>query len=453
MKSHLYASEALLPTGWAKDVRLTIDEGRILEVVPNVPAGQASRAAGPVLPAMGNLHSHAFQRAMAGLAERAADGSDSFWTWREAMYRLVGLLQPDEIEAVSAKLYLELLKGGFSAVAEFHYLHHQPDGRPYADPAELSRRVMAAAGQTGIGLTLLPVFYAHGDFGGQPAAPGQARFVHDVEAYLRLLDTLEDDLRAMKAGLGMAFHSLRAATPEEIGAILAARPGPTPTHIHVAEQPREVEACLAWSGRRPVRFLMDVAPVDANWCLVHATHMDEAEMKALAASGAVVGLCPMTEANLGDGLFPATAYRQLQGAFGIGTDSHVATDVASELQLLELGQRLRELKRNRLADGPGHSVGRSLYEAAGVGAGQALARGFGLAPGMPADFLVLDGDDPFIQAASGDQILDRWIFALGQRVVRDVMVAGRWRIRDRHHAEEEVIDRAFARVLRRLADA
>lgn len=453
MKSHLHAAQALLPTGWADDVLLTIEAGRIVEVTPRTPAGGTPIAGGPVLPAIGNLHSHAFQRAMAGLAERAADGSDSFWTWREAMYRLVGLLQPDEVEAIAAKLYLELLKGGFAAVAEFHYLHHQPGGRPYADPAELARRVMAAARQTGIGLTLLPVFYAHGDFGGQPAAPGQARFTHGIEDYLRLLDAVEDDLPAMGAALGLAFHSLRAATPEEIGAILAARPGPLPKHIHVAEQPREVEACLAWSGRRPVRLLLETAPVDAAWCLVHATHMDEAEMSALAGSGAIAGLCPMTEANLGDGLFQATAYRRRRGAFGIGTDSHVATDVASELQLLELGQRLRELKRNRLADGPGHSVGRSLYQAAGAGGGQALGRGFGLAPGMPADLLVLDGNDPFIAAATSDQILDRWIFALGQRVVRDVMVAGCWRVREGHHADEERIDRAFARVLRRLADA
>ena len=454
LPNRLHAARALLPSGWADDVAISLGrDGRIAAVEPGAaPRPGDEIARGPVLPAMPNLHGHAFQRAMAGLAEVSGSGDDSFWTWRDTMYRIVGRLTPDDVEAVAAKLHVELMKGGFGAIAEFHYLHHAADGTPYADPAELSKRILAAAERTGIGLTLLPVFYAHGNFGGAPANPGQRRFLNDVDGFLSLHAALGPACEAVGATLGVAVHSLRAATPDEMRAVLAATGGDGPIHIHVAEQQREVDDCLAWSGRRPVDWLLDEFPVDGRWCPIHATHMTDAETRRLAASGAVAGLCPATEANLGDGIFPAVAWRAAGGRFGIGTDSHVATGVAEELRTLEYGQRLRDQGRNRLADGPGRSTGRSLFDAALSGGAQALGQPLGaIEAGRTASLVVLDGDDPYIATAAGDAILDRFLFARGDGVVRDVMVAGAWRIRERRHAEDQAIDRAFRAVLERLA--
>ncbi|ASY64141.1 Formiminoglutamic iminohydrolase [Sinorhizobium sojae CCBAU 05684] len=449
----LFAEQALLPTGWAESVAVSIGEdGRIAAIEPNqVPTAEDERMTGPLLPAMANLHSHAFQRAMAGLAEVAGAGDDSFWTWREEMYRTVGLVDPDDVEAIAAKLYVEMLKGGFGRVVEFHYLHHGADGTPYADPAEMSLRILSAAQATGIGLTHLPVFYAHANFGGAAPNPGQRPFLHDPDRFLALIDRLLPATRHEGAELGYAIHSLRAATSEEMRAILDAAPVSGPIHIHVAEQAREVEDCLAWSGRRPVEWLLDEMPVDGRWCAIHATHMTAEETVRLAKSGAVAGLCPATEANLGDGIFPAVDYLAAGGRLGIGTDSHVATSVAEELRLLEYGQRLRDRRRNRLAAGPGASVGRTIFDAALAGGAQAAGIGpQGLTVGARADLVVLDGANPFIAAASGNQILDRWLFALGREAVLDVMVAGQWKIRNGRHDREEEIDRAFGRVLTKL---
>lgn len=449
----LFAEKALLPTGWAERVVVSIgDDGRIAAIeAGQAPAAGDERASGPVVPAMANLHSHAFQRAMAGCAEVAGAGDDSFWTWREAMYRTVGLVDPDDVEAIAAKLYVEMLKGGFGRVVEFHYLHHSADGTPYADPAETSLRILNAAQATGIGLTHLPVFYAHANFGGLAPSPGQRPFLHDPDRFLALLGRLQPACVEAGAELGYAIHSLRAATPEEMRAILNSAPVSGPIHIHVAEQIREVEDCLAWSGRRPVEWLLDEMPVDERWCAIHATHMTAEETGRLAKSGAVAGLCPATEANLGDGIFPAVDYLATGGRFGIGTDSHVATSVAEELRLFEYGQRLRDHKRNRLAAGPGASVGRTIFDAATAGGAQAAGIGpHGIAIGARADLVVLDGANPFIAAASGNQILDRWLFALGGEAVRDVMIAGKWKIRNGRHDREEDIDRAFGRVLNKL---
>ncbi|ACP26488.1 formiminoglutamate deiminase [Sinorhizobium fredii NGR234] len=448
----LFAEQALLSTGWAENVVISIGaDGHIAAVeAGQAPARGDGRAAGPVVPAMPNLHSHAFQRAMAGLAEVAGSGDDSFWTWREEMYRTVGLVDPDDVEAIATKLYVEMLKGGFGRVVEFHYLHHQADGTPYADPAEMSLRIVNAAQAAGIGLTHLPVFYAHANFGGMAPNPGQRPFLHDPDRFLALLERLVPASAEAGAELGYAIHSLRAATPDEMRTILGAAPVSGPIHIHVAEQTREVEDCLAWSGRRPVEWLIDEMPVDERWCAIHATHMTAAETERLAKSGAVAGLCPATEANLGDGIFPATDFLAAGGRFGIGTDSHVATSVAEELRLLEYGQRLRDRKRNRLA-GPGASVGRTIFDAALAGGTQAVGLGAaGISAGARADLVVLDGANPYIAAASGNQILDRWLFALGGETVRDVMVAGQWKIRNGRHDREEDIDRAFARVLTKL---
>lgn len=443
----LHASAALLPNGWAHDVAIELDaDGTIAAVRPGTtPAAEMERAKGPVVPALPNLHSHAFQRAMAGLAEVSGAGEDSFWTWREEMYRIVGQLSPEQVETIATKLFIEMLKGGFGAVAEFHYLHHAVGGAAFADRAEMSRAIVRAAGRAGIGLTLLPVFYAHANFGGVPPNPGQARFIHDIDGFMALMAAL-DAVEGIT--LGMAFHSLRAATPDEMRALLDALPSRAPIHIHAAEQIREVEDCLAWSGARPVDYLLNSFSVDRRWCLIHATHMTETETAALAASGAVAGLCPATEANLGDGIFPGTQYLQGHGRFGVGTDSHVATGVAEELRTLEYGQRLRDRKRNRMVTGTGQSVGQTLYDAALSGGAQALGQDIGrLAPGAIASLVVLDGDNPYIGSARESQVIDRWVFAVGDRAVRDVMVAGRFVVREGRHAEEEAVDADFRSVL------
>ncbi|PWE54776.1 formimidoylglutamate deiminase [Metarhizobium album] len=449
----LFCRQILLPEGWASDVVLGIGgDGRITSVGPcSEAAGTPEEAAGPVVPALQNLHSHAFQRAMAGLAEIAGSTDDSFWTWRDTMYRLVGRMSPDDIEAVAAKLYSELLKGGFGHIVEFHYFHHAAGGRHYANPAETSLRIIRAAKATGIGLTHLPVFYAHAGFGGTEPGEGQRPFIHDIDQFLSLLDALQPECAAASATLGLAIHSLRAATPDEMRTILAAEKTGGPIHIHVAEQEREVEDCIAWSGRRPVEFLLDEMPVDDRWCAIHATHMTADETARLARSGAVAGLCPATEANLGDGIFPATDFAALGGAYGVGTDSHVATTVAEELRLLEYGQRLRDRRRNRLATGAGASVGRTVFDATLKGGAQAAGLGSsGIHVGARADLVVLDGNDPFIGTAKDDQILDRWLFALGNGAVRDVMAAGQWVVREGRHNQEESIDSAFREVLARL---
>jgi formimidoylglutamate deiminase len=449
----IFASQALLGSGWAADVAISVGpDGVITAIEAGVSslAGDAV-AAGPVLPPLANLHSHAFQRAMAGLAEVAGHGDDSFWTWRDTMYRMVGALSPDDVEVIATRLYIDMLKAGYGRVGEFHYLHHNPSGAPYADRAEMSARILAAASASGIGLTLLPVFYAHANFGGVVPTDGQRRFIHGVDDFLSLMEGLRPQVAAAGATLGYAFHSLRAATPEEMRAILAVAPGEGPIHIHVAEQQAEVDASLAWSGRRPLEWLMDEIPVDGRWCLIHATHANDEEVRRMAASGAVVGLCPTTEASLGDGIFPATAYRGQGGRFGIGSDSHVSTSPSEELRLLEYGQRLRDERRVRLANGPGRSNGRDLFDAALAGGAQALGQTTsGLRVGAPADLVVLDGADPFIATARGDTILDRWLFNVGDRAVRDVMVGGRWQITDRQHRLDAAIDQKFRGVLARL---
>lgn len=449
----LFAERALLPKGWARNVRIEIAaDGLIARVAPDASADGAERLNGPALPGMPNLHSHAFQRAMAGLAEVAGNPQDSFWTWRELMYRMVGKITPEQLEVIARQIYIEMLKTGYTGVAEFHYVHHNSDGRPYADPAELALRIGHAARDAGIGLTLLPVLYSHSGFGGQAPNVGQRRFIHGTDSYLALLQRLDAALRNEPTQcLGLCFHSLRAVTPEQIEAVLAADDGQRPIHIHIAEQRKEVDDCLAWSGLRPVQWLYENVPVDERWCLVHATHVEDEEVAAMARSGVVAGLCPTTEANLGDGLFPAVDYLARNGRLGIGSDSHVSVSVVEELRWLEYGQRLRDQRRNRLFRADQPNVGRTLYDAALAGGTLALGQNVGaLAPGRRADLLVLDGSDPYLATAEGDALLNRWLFAGGDRQVRDVMVHGRWMVRDGRHAAEEETARAFARVLRAL---
>lgn len=444
-----HAERALLPSGWARNVRFEVGASGLLEqVLPDAGSEGAERLHGPVLPGMPNLHSHAFQRAMAGLAEVAGNPNDSFWTWRELMYRLVGRLSPEQMEVIARQLYVEMLKAGYTAVAEFHYVHHDPAGRAYANPAELALCISRAARDSGIGLTLLPVLYSHAGFGGLPPNEGQRRFIHSADSYLALQQRLREALPADQE-LGLCFHSLRAVTPDQLATVLAAEDGARPIHIHIAEQQKEVDDCLAWSGRRPLQWLYEHAPVDPRWCLVHATHAEADEVQAMARSGAVAGLCLTTEANLGDGIFPAVDFLARGGRLGIGSDSHVSVSVVEELRWLEYGQRLRDQRRNRLYRPEQPQVGRTLFDAALAGGAQALGQPVGaLAVGSRADWIVLDGTDPYLATAEGDALLNRWLFAGGDRQVRDVMVGGRWVVRNGHHPAEEATAWAFAEVLR-----
>lgn len=447
----LLAAHALLPDGWAANVAIEIDgNGVIAKIDSDTNFGKMVSESNFLVPGMANLHSHAFQRAMAGLTEARTQGSDSFWTWRELMYRFAARITPEQVGDIAAYLYMEMLKGGYTSVAEFHYLHHDTGGRPYADRAETSERVIAAAREAGIAITHLPVLYAFSGFGAKAPLASQARFVNGADDFAALVAMLRERHGATaNVRIGAAFHSLRAVDEKLLRSTLESirRIDPAfPLHIHIAEQQAEVDACLAWSGARPVQWLLDQAPVDARWCLVHATHLDAEEMKRLARSGAVAGLCPSTEANLGDGIFPAADF--LNGAhpgrIGIGSDSHISVSAAEELRLLEYGQRHTRGGRAVLASDAVHSPGERLHAAASTGGAQALgiAAG-GIAPGRRADLVVLDGEHPALWNKAPSQALDAWIFAGDSGCVRDVMVGGEWRIRERRHAREEELARRF----------
>lgn len=451
----LFFDHALLPGGWAAAVRISIADGSIAAVEAGADPVGAERLPGAAVPGMPNLHSHAFQRGMAGMTEVRGPAADSFWTWRAAMYRFLARLGPEQVEAIAAYAYMRMLEAGYTAVAEFHYLHHDPSGRPYADLGEMAARVLAAAAQTGIGLTLLPVLYAHGGFGGQPPTEGQRRFVNHPDRFLALVERGRALAGLVQgAQVGVAFHSLRAVTFDEMAAVRAgAGPAVAAFHIHVAEQEQEVADCLAATGARPVALLLDRVSIDARWCLVHATQMTPAETAALAASGAVAGLCPTTEANLGDGLFDAPAYLAAGGRLGIGSDSNMEIDPAAELRLLEYGQRLRDRSRSVLAEGEGGSTGARLFRAAVDGGAGACGRpGGGLAAGQPADIVVLDTADPDLAGLTPTQWLDGWIFVAGPRLVRTVFVAGRTLVADGRHRERDAIIARWRAAAARLRD-
>lgn len=441
----IHVKSALTPAGWQKDVRLTIEGSQIASVETGVAAQAGDEVHDILVSGMPNLHSHAFQRGMAGLAETRGPGADSFWSWRNVMYRFALSMTPDHVEAVASQLYMEMLEAGFSRVGEFHYLHHDIDGSPYADISEMAQRIAAAASQTGIGLTLLPVFYAHSTFGGAAPNEGQRRFINTVESFERLLDGCRSAVKALPDGrMGVAPHSLRAVTPEELTAVVAmAKDGPI--HIHVAEQVKEVEDCITWSGARPVEWLLDNAGLDGRWCLIHATHMTDDETRRMAQSKAIAGLCPVTEANLGDGTFNAVVFGEAGGKFGIGSDSNVLIGLPDELRQLEYSQRLLHRSRNVLAS-PGQSTGRALFDGAVDGGGIAMATKTGIAAGNPADFVSLrlpDGD------LADDLALDSWLFANGTKP-DSVWVAGRRQVEGgRHHRRDEISAR-FRTVMREL---
>jgi formiminoglutamate deiminase len=446
----LFAAQALLPSGWHSNVRIAVDAGIVTTVQPDASPLPNDESHAILVPAMPNLHSHAFQRGMAGLAETRGPGADSFWSWREVMYRFALNMNPEQVEAVAAQLYVEMLEAGFSRVGEFHYLHHDRDGRPYANIAEMAERIAAAASETGIGLTLLPVFYAHSGFGGGAPNEGQRRFINDPKRFAALLEKSMQAIEKLDGGVvGAAPHSLRAVTPDEIKDVTGLAPA-GPIHIHVAEQVKEVEDCVAWSGKRPVEWLLDNAEVDGRWCLIHATHMTEAETVAMARSGAVAGLCPITEANLGDGTFAAPLFLENGGKVGVGSDSNVLIGVADELRQLEYSQRLAHRARNVLAR-PGRSNGRALFDAALAGGGRALGAGpAGIAAGSSADLVSLDPNHPTLAGKAGDAILDAWIFAAGAKV-DCVWVRGKKQVSGGRHRRHEETARRFTAAMKELS--
>lgn len=448
MSTEFHCAQALLPDGWTDQVRIQVDPtGLIKSIEANQSPGPDAIRLGTVVPGMANLHSHAFQRAMAGLSERRGPGADSFWSWRDVMYRFIDRLTPEAVEAIAALVQIEMLEAGYTAVGEFHYLHHDQTGAAYDDPGEMGARICAAAGRTGIALTLLPVFYRHAGFNDAPASHDQRRFLNDADSFAALVEAARKHVSALShARIGIAPHSLRAASMNDISVILPLADG-GPVHIHIAEQTGEVEACLTATGQRPVRYLLDHQPVDERWCLVHATHMDTDETIALAASSAVAGLCPLTEASLGDGLFPAVDYLAAKGRIGIGSDSHIRIDLAEEIRLLEYGQRLSRRARNVLA-GTGASTGRTLFEACLSGGAQALAQPTGrLAPAQRADLVELETDHPVLAGRSGDTLLDSWLFAGDARQVRSVHVGGRCRVHDGQSLVRPEVENAYRSAL------
>jgi formimidoylglutamate deiminase len=438
MKKYL-ARDALLPHGWARDVCIEVDDGGAISSVTSVRKGE--KLAGPVLPGMANLHSHAFQRAMAGLTEMRGPGQDDFWTWRELMYRFVERVTPKQAKAIATHLYIEMLSHGYTAVGEFHYVHH---------PAGMLTSHFEAAREAGIAITLLPSLYMWSGFGQKPLQPRQKRFSSDVSQLLKIFERIRRQ-SSPDTNVGVAPHSLRAVDPGALKELVASVPDDAPIHVHAAEQTKEVDDCRAALGRRPVEWLLAQMRVDQRWCVVHATHMTDEETRALAASGAVAGLCPTTEGNLGDGIFPLAEYRASSGRYGIGGDSHVSRDPAEELRLLEYFQRITRRKRNVATGEKTPAVGTTLWLEAAAGGAQALGRRMGsIAPGMRADLVVLDPEHVDLQGRSGDAIANALVFAGSHGMVRDVMVAGRWVVKGKRHARARTAEAAYKRALRTL---
>lgn len=440
----IFARQAKLATGWAANVRLNLVDGRIADIQADQTIQPSDTVVDTLLPALANLHSHSFQRAMAGMTEYRMAGRDSFWTWRDLMYRFTAHLTPEHVEAIAALVFMEMQESGYASVGEFHYLHHQPDGTPYDDLAELSARIGSAAARTGIGLTHLPVLYSYGGAGRQALGQGQARFGNPVGRFNDLVAHARHALAGLPGDcrVGIAPHSLRATSPEDLASVLAAHPS-GPVHIHIAEQPKEVADIGQWLRARPVEWLLENADVSSDWCLIHATHMTPAETEAMARSGAVAGLCPVTEANLGDGPFNGPAYLTAGGAFGVGSDSNILISLTEELRTLEYSQRLRDIARNVMVVDEG-SVGQTLYCGAARGGAQALGRGAGqIAIGELADLVAIDSNAPALCALRQDQILDGLVFAAKDDVVSDLWSAGRHAVKSGRHVKRDEVEAAY----------
>ncbi|MYN39194.1 formimidoylglutamate deiminase [Duganella sp. FT109W] len=450
--SKLFARHALLPDGWASDVLIEWDAaGAVTAVTPGA-AAAGVESIEYALPGMINLHSHSFQRALGGRTEKAGDSKDSFWTWRDLMYRFARNIMPEHIEAIAAQLFSECLRHGYTSLCEFHYVQRAPDGAMYARPAETAERVIAAARLTGIGVTMLPVLYSYSGFGELALKPEQQRFKTDAQDVLRIVEALEPQ-RDAQVEVGVAPHSLRAASVTQIGEVLAALPATRPVHIHIAEQQGEVQQSLSWSGRRPVQWLLENAAVDQRWCLIHATHLSDDEVSGIAASGAVAGLCPTTEANLGDGLFPLESFVAQGGRFGIGSDSHVSQSAVEELRWLEYGQRLQHQRRNIAVSATERNVGDFLWQRALQGGAQAAGRPVGaLAPGHRADIVVLDDAHPNMFGLALDEVLGSFVFSGNDNLVKDVMVGGQWVVRNQQHVAQQAIAARFKQTLAELRE-
>jgi formimidoylglutamate deiminase len=450
----IFADWALLDGDWSRRVRIAVTDGMIASVTAGAKPRPGDVQVSALLPAMSNLHSHSFQRAMAGMTEYRAAGQDSFWTWRGLMYRFLDRLTPDQIQAIAAFVFMEMQEAGFAAVGEFHYVHHQPGGQRYDDIAELSGRIFAAAVQTGIGLTHLPVLYSYGGAGTQPLAADQLRFGTTLDQFVRLLEAVRHAARALPADcrVGLAPHSLRATSPADLALVLPLAQG-NPVHIHVAEQPKEVADIQAWLGARPVDWLLANTAIGPGWCAIHATHMTDAETRGLAQSGAIAGLCPITEANLGDGPFNGPGWLNARGKFGIGSDSNVRISLAEELRTLEYSQRQRDIGRNIMVTGEG-SVGKFLYRQAALGGALALGRAAGrIAVGQTADLVAIDQNHPTLCALRPDQILDGLIFAAPDAVVTDLWSAGRHQVRQGRHIQRDPIVAGWRAAVKTLMDA
>ncbi len=460
MMKTLWSASALLPGGWAGSVEITLDQlGNITGVTTPKPYVQGERI-DVLIPGIANVHSHAHQRAMAGLGERAGPlagkSPDSFWTWRKVMYHYLERIQPQHLFHISAQLYLEMLKAGYTSVGEFQYLHHDIDGQHHDDRAEMSLQCMNAAASVGLGFTALPVLYRYGGFGEAEPLPGQKRFLNDGDDFVRLVESLQNaSSNDANTSVGIAPHSLRAISQPLLTEVIdSCGPGKLAAiHIHIAEQIKEVDDCLAWSQQRPVEWLFNHFEVNQDWCLVHATHMSDTETAMMAKSGAVAGLCPTTEANLGDGLFNAIDYFKADGRWAIGSDSHISIDPVEELRWLEYGQRLSTRNRNLLVSAQNLNTGRNLLEGVLHGGAQACGRKIGrIETGYRADFVALDSQQPRLYGRIQDDLIDSWIFSGNTNLVESVFVGGKKIIDQGHHPDEETIARNFRQTLDELAD-
>ncbi len=433
---HYHADHALLPEGVRAGVRIGVEGGVIRSIEVAGAAGGDQALKGLVLPGMGNVHSHAFQRAMAGLAEWDAGGKDNFWSWREAMYRFAELLDPDAQLAIARFLFIEMLKAGYTSVGEFHYLHNQPGGAAYAPATAMAEAIALAAAESGIALTLMPTLYVTGGADGRALSERQKRFGKTVGELLSLREAMRG--KAGVTQLGLALHSLRAVPPALMREAIAGVEATSPIHLHAAEQTGEVDEAIAKFGTRPIDYILAQFPVDQRWCFVHATHMNTRETRALAESGAVAGLCPTTEANLGDGIFRLTEFFNARGRIAIGGDSHIAVDPAEELKALEYSQRLLHRRRNVSANQAVPQTAARLWGETARNGAQVLGLDAGeIAVGKRADLLVIDTEHVSLAGRDGAQALASYVFVTGRRAVRDVMVAGAWLVRDRHHARED----------------
>jgi formimidoylglutamate deiminase len=455
LQSRYRFTTAWLPSGWRRNVVISVDpSGEIVDIAPDDVVSTARLVPGAAIPGMPNVHSHAFQRAMAGLAERRTSHDDSFWSWRETMYELAGRMSPELLNAIAAQLYADLLKAGYTSVCEFHYLHNQSNGRPYDDAGVMCQALIDAAATAGVGLTLLPTLYQTADFGDAPPTQRQRQFVLDTDSFLTLLERVRaSSPRSPQLEVGVALHSLRAVPPQALHDVLASSRDSKTIHIHIAEQEREVEAARQHLERRPIEWLLEKVHVDERWCLVHATHATAEELAGVAAVQAIIALCPTTEANLGDGIFPLQTWLDAGGAFAIGSDSHIMLSPVEELRWLEYQARLARRQRNALASDAEPATGAMLWRKACNAGARASGRRIGaLEVGARADIVVLDLNSPLFAGRSDDAVIDTFVFAGGQESVREVMASGRWLVQEGRHYAETAISAGYKRAMAKLCN-